>query len=86
MNKAANGSLSLSPHNLYNIGTRIRQGCAFCFLADAALPLKEAELTETILTLLKDEHTLPEILCNTLTLVNAILTSGTYHSYLPFVW
>lgn len=44
--------------------------------ADAALPMKEAELTETILQLLKDEHTLPEIKCNTLTLTKAICTSG----------
>ncbi|XP_052235417.1 rap1 GTPase-GDP dissociation stimulator 1-like isoform X3 [Dreissena polymorpha] len=44
-------------------------------LADAALPMKEADLSETICSLLQDQHTLPEILCNTLTLVRTILTS-----------
>ncbi|XP_052767707.1 rap1 GTPase-GDP dissociation stimulator 1-like [Mya arenaria] len=44
-------------------------------LADVALPLKEAELAETLTTLLLDKHTLPEIKCNTLTLTKTILTA-----------
>lgn len=50
----------------------------FCFslLVDAALPLKDAELKETILQLLNDKNTLPEIKCNTLTLIKTIYTAG----------
>ncbi|KAL4239957.1 Rap1 GTPase-GDP dissociation stimulator 1 [Mactra antiquata] len=44
-------------------------------LADAALPLKEADLSDTILQLLKDDQTLPEIKCNTLSLTKAICTA-----------
>ncbi|KAL5018526.1 hypothetical protein ScPMuIL_004248 [Solemya velum] len=46
-------------------------------LADAAVALKEADLTETITSLLRDEQTLPEIVCNTLTLTKSICAAGT---------
>ncbi|XP_053392610.1 rap1 GTPase-GDP dissociation stimulator 1-like isoform X2 [Mercenaria mercenaria] len=44
-------------------------------LADAALPLKEADLLETVLQLLKGDQTLAEIKCNTLTLTKTICTA-----------
>ena len=50
----------------------------FYFQADAAIQLKEADLTETILELLKDDRTVPEILCNTLTLTKTICSAGMY--------
>ncbi|KAL3877381.1 hypothetical protein ACJMK2_035099 [Sinanodonta woodiana] len=45
-------------------------------LADAAVAMKEADLTNIIVTILKDEKTLPEILCNALTLTKAICTAA----------
>jgi len=48
------------------------------YVADVALPLKQAELSETLATLLQDRHTLPEIICNSLTLLSTILSAGTY--------
>ncbi|XP_060551393.1 rap1 GTPase-GDP dissociation stimulator 1-like isoform X2 [Ruditapes philippinarum] len=44
-------------------------------LADAALPLKEADILDTITQLLKADETLPEIKCNTLTLTRTICSS-----------
>ncbi|XP_062604562.1 rap1 GTPase-GDP dissociation stimulator 1-like [Saccostrea cucullata] len=41
-------------------------------LDEAALPLKQSELTETISSLLGNKSTLPEILCNTLTLTKTL--------------
>ncbi|XP_048763708.1 rap1 GTPase-GDP dissociation stimulator 1-like isoform X2 [Ostrea edulis] len=41
-------------------------------LDEAALPLKQSELTETISSLLGNKSTLPEILCNTLTLTRTL--------------
>ena len=49
---------------------------SYIFEADAAVQLKESELTETILELLKNERTVPEILCNTLTLTRTICSAG----------
>lgn len=46
------------------------------FVADAAVALKEADLTETITSLLRDQQTLPEIVCNTLTLTKSICAAG----------
>lgn len=44
-------------------------------LADAALPLKEAGLKDTIYQLLQDKEILPEIKCNTLTLIKTVCTT-----------
>ncbi|ESO89034.1 hypothetical protein LOTGIDRAFT_228970 [Lottia gigantea] len=41
-------------------------------LEDAAVPLKEADLAKTVTEILKNPSTLPEILCNTLTLTKTI--------------
>ncbi|KAJ8318282.1 hypothetical protein KUTeg_003373 [Tegillarca granosa] len=48
-------------------------------LADAALQLKQADLIDTITTLLQNENTIPEILCNTLVLTKTIIAEGKYH-------
>ncbi|XP_048256916.1 rap1 GTPase-GDP dissociation stimulator 1-like isoform X1 [Haliotis rufescens] len=45
-------------------------------LGDAAVPLKEADLATTITTLLKNPATIPEILCNTLSLTRSICTAA----------
>lgn len=50
-------------------------GCFFS-LDEAALPLKQSELTETISSLLGNKSTLPEILCNTLTLTKTLCSAG----------
>uniref|UniRef100_K1QHY6 Rap1 GTPase-GDP dissociation stimulator 1-A n=1 Tax=Magallana gigas TaxID=29159 RepID=K1QHY6_MAGGI len=44
-------------------------------LDEAALPLKQSELTETISSLLGNKSTLPEILCNTLTLTKTLCSA-----------
>lgn len=55
-------------------------GFFFFFSSDeAALPLKQSELTETISSLLGNKSTLPEILCNTLTLTKTLCTAGRVH-------
>lgn len=53
----------------------------FFFLSsdEAALPLKQSELTETISSLLGNKSTLPEILCNTLTLTKTLCSAGRVH-------
>ncbi|CAC5369206.1 unnamed protein product [Mytilus coruscus] len=45
---------------------------ASTILADAALQLKEAELAETIISVLGNPDVIPEILCNTLTLTKTV--------------
>lgn len=56
-------------------------GVFFFFLSsdEAALPLKQSELTETISSLLGNKSTLPEILCNTLTLTKTLCSAGRVH-------
>lgn len=55
-------------------------GWFFFFSSDeAALPLKQSELTETISSLLGNKSTLPEILCNTLTLTKTLCSAGRVH-------
>lgn len=55
-------------------------GCFFFLSSDeAALPLKQSELTETISSLLGNKSTLPEILCNTLTLTKTLCSAGRVH-------
>ncbi|XP_041362294.1 rap1 GTPase-GDP dissociation stimulator 1-like [Gigantopelta aegis] len=44
-------------------------------LADAAVALKEADLSTMLTTILKDKNTVSEITCNTLTLTKAICTA-----------
>lgn len=50
----------------------------YCFMiTDACLvPLRECEAVETIGDVLKDKRTLPEILCNCLTLTKYICSNG----------
>lgn len=50
--------------------------CFGFFPDEAALPLKQSELTDTITSLLGNKSTLPEILCNTLTLTKTLCTAG----------
>lgn len=45
-------------------------------LGEAAIPLKEADLTETVIMLLKDEKLPAEMMCNVFSLLQAIITSG----------
>ncbi|CAG5130021.1 unnamed protein product [Candidula unifasciata] len=45
-------------------------------LGEAAIPLKEVGLTDTILTLLRDKNLPAEMLCNVLSLLSAISTAG----------
>lgn len=55
------------------------RGFVLFYSADAALPLKEAEILDTITQLLKADDTLPEIKCNTLTLTKTICSAGKYN-------
>ncbi|KAK3091335.1 hypothetical protein FSP39_019020 [Pinctada imbricata] len=45
-------------------------------LSESAVQLKEADLTETVMGILGDEKTAPEIMCNTLTLIRTVCTEG----------
>ncbi|KAH9502306.1 Rap1 GTPase-GDP dissociation stimulator 1-B [Bulinus truncatus] len=46
-------------------------------LGEASIPLKEADLTETVITLLNDDKLPAEMMCNIFSLLQAISTSGT---------
>ncbi|XP_055877370.1 rap1 GTPase-GDP dissociation stimulator 1-like isoform X3 [Biomphalaria glabrata] len=46
-------------------------------LGEASVPLKEADLTETLIILLKDDKLPAEMMCNVFSLLQAISTSGT---------
>ena len=64
------------PALMYAILVPLMKKTDHFLVADAAVQLKESELTETILELLKNERTVPEILCNTLTLTRTICSAG----------